>query len=97
MKEFPILGKGVLPGRSERDVAGKRIPGVLRMFVLFRCLFVLMFLVLSEAEGKNLWSPWFSSQLSTRNSQWKPWVRGLVERLGSKRCSFRKGVVSALV
>jgi hypothetical protein len=41
-------------------VAGKRIPGVLRMFVLFHCLFVPMFLVLSEAEGKNLWSTWFS-------------------------------------
>jgi hypothetical protein len=30
------------------------MPGVLRMFVLFRCLFAPMFLMLFEAEGKNL-------------------------------------------
>jgi hypothetical protein len=75
-------------------VVGKQIRGVLRMFVLFRCLFTPMFLVLSEAEGKNLGPSWFSWQPSRGNSQWKPWVRGLVERLGSRRC-YQRVVVSA--
>jgi hypothetical protein len=53
-------------------VAGKQMPGVLRMLVLFRYLFEAMFLVLSGAEEKNLGPPWFSWQPSRKSSEWKP-------------------------